>query len=170
MSASVISEAMIMNASNVTLMDQLEQIEVEFANCDCCGLKEECTVAYIESIRERYGGKWICGLCAEAVKYEMRIMNTQEEEEALIQHMSFCNKFRSSSPPANAAVLLISAMRNVIRRSLESPGSTPRRLGRGLSRSRGFIPAVSRIDFDESSRAGAEEESGEKMEINVLEV
>ena len=46
-------------------------IEVDFVKCDCCGLTEECTLTYIEKICERYQGKWICGLCAEAVKDEM---------------------------------------------------------------------------------------------------
>lgn len=164
MSASVMSEAMIMNPSNVTTIDQIEQTEVEYVKCDCCGLTEECTLAYIQRIRERYQGKWICGLCAEAVKYEMRIMNTEEEDEALNQHMSFCNEFRLSSPPTNPAVHLISALRNILRRSLDSPGSTPTRLGRGLSRSGSYIPAVSLIDLDESSpHTSAEAESEEKM-------
>lgn len=140
---------MIMNPNNV---DEIEQTEVEYVKCDCCGLTEECTLAYIQRIRQRYQGKWICGLCAEAVKYEMRIMNTEEEYEALCQHMSLCNKFRLSSPPTNPAVHLISALRNILRRTFDSH---PRR---GLSRSGSYIPAVSRIDLDES-RTSAEEES-----------
>ena len=35
--------------------------DVEFARCDCCGLTEECTPAYIARIRERHQGRWICG-------------------------------------------------------------------------------------------------------------
>lgn len=157
---SVMSEAMIMNPSNVTSIDQLEQTEVEYVKCDCCGLIEECTLAYIQRIRERYQGKWICGLCEEAVKYEMRMMNTQEEDEALNQHMSFCNEFRLSSPPTNPAVHLISALRSILRRSLDSPGSTPTRRGRGLSRSGSYTPAALRMELDESSSrtSGAEEE------------
>lgn len=160
MAASVMSEAMILNPS----IDQLEQTDVEYVKCDCCGLTEECTLAYIQRIRERYQGKWICGLCAEAVKYEMRIMNTEEEDDALIQHMSFCNEFRLSSPPTNPAVHLISALRSILRRSLDSPGSTPRRGGKGLSSSDSYIPDVSRIVLDESSSCtSAEKESDEKM-------
>lgn len=45
--------------------------EVQFAKCECCGLTEECTEAYIARVRERNQGRWICGLCAEAVKDEM---------------------------------------------------------------------------------------------------
>ncbi|GMI75706.1 hypothetical protein HRI_001239900 [Hibiscus trionum] len=45
--------------------------EVEDAKCECCGMSEECTPEYIERVRSKYMGKWICGLCAEAVKEEM---------------------------------------------------------------------------------------------------
>ncbi|KAG4379561.1 hypothetical protein AAZX31_16G008100 [Glycine max] len=105
------------------------QSEVEFAVCDCCGLTEECTPAYIERIRERYFGKWVCGLCAEAVKDEIvrseRLVST---EEAMAKHMNFCKKFKASSgPPPNPTVHLISAMRQILRRTLDSPRvrSTP---------------------------------------------
>lgn len=176
MSASVVSEAMVMNPSNaISKNDQAIQTatatathsEVEFASCDCCGLTEECTQAYIQRIRELHQGKWICGLCAEAVNYEMRIKNKQQDE-ALIQHMSFCNKFISASPPPNPAVHLISAMRSILRRSLDSPRSMPSspssRRGRGLSRSGSHVPAVSRIDLDESlSRNSIQDECVEKI-------
>uniref|UniRef100_K4BHN5 Uncharacterized protein n=1 Tax=Solanum lycopersicum TaxID=4081 RepID=K4BHN5_SOLLC len=59
----------------------------------------ECTLAYIETIRERYQGKWICGLCAEAVKDD------------------------SSTPPPDPTIHFIAAMRQLLRRSLESPKS-----------------------------------------------
>ncbi|KAJ4836252.1 hypothetical protein Tsubulata_049747 [Turnera subulata] len=100
----------------------IAQIEVESAKCDCCGLTEECTPAYIERVRERYQGKWICGLCAEAVKDEIfrseRLIST---EEAMTRHMNFCKKFVSSGPPPDPTTHLIAAMRQVLRRSLDSP-------------------------------------------------
>ncbi|KAJ4834713.1 hypothetical protein Tsubulata_007668, partial [Turnera subulata] len=75
------------------------QIEVESVKCHSCGFTEECTPAYISRVRDRYQGRWICGLCVEAVKDEVlrsdRLIST---EEALNRHVSFCNKFRSSSP------------------------------------------------------------------------
>ncbi|KAF3958047.1 hypothetical protein CMV_017003 [Castanea mollissima] len=49
----------------------ISQLEVEFVICDCCGLTEECTPAYIAHVRELYYGKWICGLCGEAIKDEI---------------------------------------------------------------------------------------------------
>ncbi|GFP85730.1 hypothetical protein PHJA_000716700 [Phtheirospermum japonicum] len=98
------------------------QLEVDFANCDCCGLTEECTPSYIETIRERYGGKWICGLCAEAVKDEiLRCQKLISPDEAMARHLSFCSKFRASGPPQDPTVHLIRAMRRLLSRSLESP-------------------------------------------------
>ncbi|XP_050230951.1 uncharacterized protein LOC126679969 [Mercurialis annua] len=135
---------------------QLASAEVEFAKCECCDLTEECTPAYIETIRERYNGKWMCGLCAEAVKDEIvrstdRLIST---EEAMARHMNFCKKFVSSGPPPDSTVHLISAMRQILRRSLDSPRglrlrSTPtspatiRGVGVGLTRSESCFPTLS---------------------------
>ncbi|GAB2293254.1 hypothetical protein Dimus_027460 [Dionaea muscipula] len=138
MSATVVSEpavvssaqesaaAAVSSAANAVISAQTT--EIEFAKCDCCGLTEECTPAYIETIRERYMGKWICGLCAEAVKDEVvrseRLICT---EEALTRHMNICKKFRSP-PLIDPTVHLITAMRQILRRSLDcprGPRSTP---------------------------------------------
>ncbi|KAF7814018.1 uncharacterized protein G2W53_027987 [Senna tora] len=122
MSATMISDPMVISGPEAT-PKVASQNEVEFAICDCCGLTEECTPAYIERIRERYYGKWICGLCAEAVKDEIvrsekRLVST---EEAMMKHMNFCKKFKTSGPPSNPTVHLISAMRQILRRTLDSP-------------------------------------------------
>ncbi|CAN0846845.1 hypothetical protein LINGRAHAP2_LOCUS4652 [Linum grandiflorum] len=60
---------------------------------------EECTPEYIERIRERYSGKWVCGLCNEAVKDEI-VRKTEEKrlistDETLARHISFCKRFSS---------------------------------------------------------------------------
>ncbi|XP_026431268.1 uncharacterized protein LOC113328372 [Papaver somniferum] len=110
----------------------------ELVKCDCCGLTEECTLTYISKVKERYQGKWICGLCAEAVKDEISRSSSSEEdkkitiEEALNLHMNFCKKFKclSSSPPPNPTKHLVSAMKHLLRRSLDSP---PRVLVRSSS-------------------------------------
>ncbi|KAF1002259.1 hypothetical protein AG4045_007852 [Apium graveolens] len=121
------------SAEQVIRTEEEEEAE-ELAKCECCGLTEECTVTYITMIRQRYQGKWICGLCAEAVNYEMRLLST---EEALIQHMSFCNQFKSAVTPPNPAVHLISAMTHILRR-----GTSTRILGR-LNQSDISDPALS---------------------------
>ncbi|KAL8232444.1 hypothetical protein R6Q57_002222 [Mikania cordata] len=114
----------VMNDTTVIPMNvTVKSTELEFAKCDCCGLMEECTPAYIQNIRERYHGNWMCGLCGEAVNDELvrseRLINT---EEAMKRHMDFCRKSTSSSdPPPNPAIGLITAMRQILRRSLDSP-------------------------------------------------
>ncbi|KAG8636062.1 uncharacterized protein LOC110604117 [Manihot esculenta] len=97
------------------------QVEVESIKCYSCGFREECTPAYISRVRERYHGRWICGLCIEAVKDEVlrsdRLIST---EEALNRHISFCNKFRSCTPD-NQTEHPIVVMGRILRRSLDSP-------------------------------------------------
>ncbi|CAH1449527.1 unnamed protein product [Lactuca virosa] len=97
--------------------------DVEFVKCECCGLTEECTPTYIATVRESNQGRWICGLCTEAVKEEMERSCSESEEEALDRHMRFCKNFRSSvsSPPSNPTEELISAVKQLLFRSLDSP-------------------------------------------------
>lgn len=161
MSATIISDPMVVSSATTpetqatTSAKLVAQSEFEFAKCDCCGLTEECTPGYIERVRERYQGKWICGLCGEAVKDEIirteRLIST---EEAMARHMNFCQKFVSSGPPPDPTVDLISAMRNILRRSLDSPRglrSTPtspiRKVGEiqgpVLTRSESCFPTIS---------------------------
>lgn len=97
--------------------------EVEFINCESCGFTEECTVAYISRIRQRYCGMWLCGLCIEAVKAEVlkseRLIST---EEALNRHISFCRNFQSTSPPSSSEHPMF-AMGKLLRKSLDTPRS-----------------------------------------------
>ncbi|KAE8708724.1 hypothetical protein F3Y22_tig00110332pilonHSYRG00052 [Hibiscus syriacus] len=125
MSATIMNEPMVVSAptqeTQATPAKLVAQTDVEFAKCDCCGLTEECTPAYIETVCQRYQGKWICGLCAEAIKDEIirteRLIST---EEAMVRHMNFCQKFVSSGPPPDPTVHLISAMRSILRKGLRS--------------------------------------------------
>ncbi|XP_073292405.1 uncharacterized protein [Primulina huaijiensis] len=123
MSTGMISDSLVMNTGPVSTVIS-GQTEVDFAECDCCGLMEECTPSYIEKIRERYGGKWICGLCAEAVKDEiLRCHKLISLDEAMARHFSFCNKFRASGPPQDPTPRLIRAMSQILRKSLDCPKS-----------------------------------------------
>ena len=135
--SAVLAQAMTESTSKIAA-----QTDVELIKCECCGLTEECTAAYISTIRERYEGKWICGLCAEAVNYETRFLSI---EEALVRHMSFCNQFKSAAPPPNPAVHLISAMTHILRRSM-SPKKHGR-LNRGTSE-----PVLSSLSLLDQSR------------------
>ncbi|PWA65399.1 hypothetical protein CTI12_AA340710 [Artemisia annua] len=100
--------------------------DVECVKCECCKLTEECTPSYITAVKKTNHGKWICGLCTEAVKDEMERSCSDSEEEALDRHMRFCMKFRSSvsSPPVNTTEDLICAVKMLLIKSLESPRSS----------------------------------------------
>ncbi|XP_022749982.1 uncharacterized protein LOC111299194 [Durio zibethinus] len=96
-------------------------IEIHCVKCESCGFTEECTPTYIMRVRERYQGRWICGLCIEAVKDEaLRSDTVISIEEALDRHISFCKKFRASSP-LDETEHPISAMGRILRRCLDSP-------------------------------------------------
>ncbi|KAK2968937.1 hypothetical protein RJ640_003624 [Escallonia rubra] len=96
MSATVVSEAMVMMAAE---SQPKPNGDFEFVKCNCCRLTEECTTAYIDNILKRFNGRWICGLCGEAVKDEiMRCERLVSAEEAMNQHMSLCYKFNSAGP------------------------------------------------------------------------
>ncbi|KAG8388424.1 hypothetical protein BUALT_Bualt02G0124500 [Buddleja alternifolia] len=152
MSTSICSDSS-MAITNGPVNKLTAQIEVEFVKCDCCGLTEECTPSYIDTIRQRYGGKWICGLCAEAVKDEMlRCQKLISPDEAMGRHFNFCNKFRASGPPEDPTILLIRAMGRVLRKSLEGPKSLPcspttlNMKGTALTRSESCIPSLTLVE------------------------
>lgn len=99
---------------------------MEEVACGCCGLVEECTPAYIAGVREQFRGRWVCGLCAEAVADEIGRERRRRigVEEGLERHASFCRQFRASPSPEDSAGHLIAAVKMVLRRSLDSPRST----------------------------------------------
>lgn len=105
--------------------DVHSQSQVESVNCECCGFMEECTLPYISQIRRHYNGRWICGLCVEAVKYEiLKSENLITTGEALDRHIDFYENFRSSSRlPFSDAVAdhPILAMGKIMRKRLDSP-------------------------------------------------
>ncbi|XP_022927044.1 uncharacterized protein LOC111433987 [Cucurbita moschata] len=113
--------AMALPNSNSQAAAAVVTAEVECVKCYSCGFTEDCTPAYISRVRDRFHGRWICGLCIEAVKDEVVRSGTLiSTEEALAQHASFCREFRSSNP-LDETEHPISAMGRVLRRSLDSP-------------------------------------------------
>ena len=69
MSAAVTKETKSLS-SNGKQPSTAAEVEPVSVRCYCCGLMEECTLPYIARVRERHQGRWICGLCSEAVKDE----------------------------------------------------------------------------------------------------
>ncbi|KAL1548615.1 hypothetical protein AAHA92_16824 [Salvia divinorum] len=84
-------------------------MEIEVVKCECCGLKEECTEEYINEVKAKFEGKWLCGLCSEAVRDEVKKQSAMDE--ALKAHISFRRKYKS-----NPAVLVADGMRQMLRR------------------------------------------------------
>ncbi|CAM8989855.1 unnamed protein product [Rhodiola kirilowii] len=109
-------------------------MEIEIVKCECCGLKEDCTQEYINGVKANFEGKWLCGLCSEAVRDEIIRGNKKPYgtmEEAVKAHMSFCGKFRS-----NPAVRVADGMRLMLRRrsgDLSSPQASSKKFGRSAT-------------------------------------
>uniref|UniRef100_A0ACD5Z6Q8 Uncharacterized protein n=1 Tax=Avena sativa TaxID=4498 RepID=A0ACD5Z6Q8_AVESA len=90
--------------------------EVEDAKCECCGMSEECTLAYISKVRHRFSGRWVCGLCAEAVAEE-----AGKSGRGLVAHMSVCRRFNGFGR-IHPALFQADAMKGILRK-LSGPGS-----------------------------------------------
>ncbi|KAL6648696.1 hypothetical protein ACP70R_012920 [Stipagrostis hirtigluma subsp. patula] len=88
----------------------------EWEVCACCGLREECTPAYAAGVRARYGGRWLCGLCGDAVGEEVAAGGGSdlELEAAIARHAAFCRALGARRTPA-AAERLIAAVRRLLR-------------------------------------------------------
>ncbi|XP_057427776.1 uncharacterized protein LOC130721062 [Lotus japonicus] len=99
-------------------------MDIESAKCECCGLKEDCTQDYISDVKAKFDGKWLCGLCSEAVRDEVNGgKKPWAMDEAVKAHMSFCRKFK-----ANPAVRVAEGMRQMLRRrsgDLSTSSSSP---------------------------------------------
>jgi hypothetical protein len=88
----------------------------EWEVCACCGLREECTPAYAAGVRARYGGRWLCGLCGDAVGDEVAAGagSALEVEAAIAGHAAFCRALGGRRTP-DAAERLIAAVRRLLR-------------------------------------------------------
>ncbi|GMI97974.1 hypothetical protein like AT5G25840 [Hibiscus trionum] len=133
----------------IDAMQQLPPIsEVEDANCECCGMSEECTPEYINQIRAKFSGKLVCGLCAEAINEETE-KNGGKRDEALIEHISVCvrfNRFGRTHPVLYQA----EAMREMLKKSsgVRGKSMSPRdksgpKKG-GIERSSSCMPAIAK--------------------------
>lgn len=121
--AALVMEMGLVNPEVFQGSNQASVIEAEKAQCECCGLEEECTPAYIAHIQGLYCGRWICGLCSEAVKEEHRRRgggNSKESlEEALRAHMSMCMQFNKPERMGSPVADISAAVRRLLRRSTD---------------------------------------------------
>ncbi|KAK4778165.1 hypothetical protein SAY87_018352 [Trapa incisa] len=103
-------------------------MEIEFVKCECCGLKEECTQDYISEVKAKFQGKWLCGLCSEAVRDEVSRGSEKPSgsvEEAVTAHMSFCRKCKSTSPAFRVADGMRQMLRKRSGKNISSSSSPP---------------------------------------------
>ncbi|WOL20537.1 hypothetical protein Cni_G29342 [Canna indica] len=125
--------------------------EVESIECECCGLSEDCTPTYITRIKEFFDGKWICGLCSEAVKEQMkRAVAPTTKEEALESHMALCKKFNRNirlNPNLSLAVSMRDVVRKIgsERRTVKDLPPAPGTVSSNIVRSMSCVP---RFDID----------------------
>lgn len=87
--------------------------------CECCGLKEDCTQQYIEKVKSSYSGNWVCGLCCEAVREKLVRAPEIAMQEAVSYHREFCHDFNSTTR-LNPKLSLTWAMRDIAKRSSEN--------------------------------------------------
>jgi hypothetical protein len=105
---------------------------VEVAQCECCGMSEECTPAYIAAVRRRFSGRWVCGLCAEAVAEEAA-KNGGDREAA---HVAVCRRFNGFGR-THPALFQADAVIGIIRKlsgGIGSPRSPSKSLAPSLPR------------------------------------
>ncbi|KAL6985464.1 hypothetical protein U1Q18_018839 [Sarracenia purpurea var. burkii] len=114
--------------------------EVEQAECECCGLKEECTPDYIAKIKDSHSSKWVCGLCSEAVKERLIRHPKTAIDEALSTHRNLCQEFCRTR--LNPKLSLTSAMRNIARKSWEKRNSNNSSPASKIGRSYSCFPDI----------------------------
>ncbi|KAK4276982.1 hypothetical protein QN277_015059 [Acacia crassicarpa] len=102
--------------------------DVKEVECKCCGLKEECTLAYISEVEECFCGEWLCGLCSAAVKERAGRDPKVSLQDALNFHRDFC--FTYTTHRLNPKLYLTLSMRDIAKKSLEKRKS---RLARSTS-------------------------------------
>jgi hypothetical protein len=131
-----------------TQQQQLPAIteQVEDARCECCGMQEECTPEYVRRVRERYCGRWVCGMCAAAVTGEADSRHGGRTEEALAAHMAVCGRFNRVGR-ANPVLMQTEAMREILRKRSRSNSPRDHAPGATLARSSSCIPAITK-DFN----------------------
>ena len=102
--------------------------EVEEAKCECCGMAEECTGEYVGRVRAEFGGRVVCGLCAEAVAEEMAKKGGTRRlgrDEALAAHMSDCSRFTRLGR-THPALLQADAIKEILKKTNSNSNSSIR--------------------------------------------
>lgn len=123
--------------------------------CECCGMAEECTPTFIGRVREHFQGKYVCGLCTEAVKERQQrcdpdVMITVRA--AVEAHAALCQRF-NSTVRLNPKLSLASSMRDIARKSSQNRGRGACNTGAG--RGTGMVVNKPPACCNGGGRAGA---------------
>ncbi|XP_078167468.1 uncharacterized protein LOC144562170 isoform X2 [Carex rostrata] len=94
----------------------VESTEIELIKCDCCGMSEECTIAFISGVRKIFCGKWVCGICSEAIKEIAKRSPNMTMEEALESNISLCSNFNKTTR-LNPELSFAGTMRDIARKN-----------------------------------------------------
>ncbi|CAH8263584.1 unnamed protein product, partial [Arabidopsis lyrata] len=109
---------------NISEKDEQEQdreLEVKQVKCDCCGIEEECTMQYIDKVKDLYSGNWVCGLCAVVVTERFRKdpPTATGIQEAFDWHKGICDAFNSTTR-VNPKLDFARSMREIAKRSSQN--------------------------------------------------
>ncbi|KAI4337511.1 hypothetical protein L6164_015918 [Bauhinia variegata] len=96
--------------------------DLKQAECQCCGLKEDCTVDYITQVEDCYCGNWVCGLCSEAVNERLKRGPKVDMQEAVSNHREFCQIYNATTR-LNPKLSLTRSMRDIVKRRSENRNS-----------------------------------------------
>lgn len=103
---------------------QEEEEEARSVRCECCGMAEDYTPTYISRARERFHGRWVCGMCAEAVSELRRRDPALAVGEAVESHAKMCSEF-NSTVRVNPTLYLALSMRNIARSTCHNRNNRP---------------------------------------------
>ncbi|XP_023639592.1 uncharacterized protein LOC17889988 [Capsella rubella] len=122
-----------------------EELEVKKVKCDCCGIEEECTVQYIDKVRNLYSGNWVCGLCAVVITERFRKdpLTAAGIQGALDWHKGICDDFNSTTR-VNPKLDFARSMRDIAKRSNQKRMSSDFSLGSKISRTISCDPRLER--------------------------
>ncbi|KAH7441499.1 hypothetical protein KP509_03G040700 [Ceratopteris richardii] len=143
-----------------TMEDKHEEVSsekrdlgVKKLECECCGMEEECTQVYEERVRAALCGRWLCGLCEEAVWEERKRLGgggVVSIELALQAHMQPCQRFSNHTrakvcPPASHVEVPQAVCRMLCRHlsaTFPSPRLSSPRAPASLPRSTSCLPSL----------------------------
>ncbi|KAL2614005.1 hypothetical protein R1flu_025697 [Riccia fluitans] len=163
-----VSEGTGLAAANLTRATPADESVEQMQSCECCGVTEECTSAYVARVRAVFCDRYVCGLCAEAVKEERGRLPSASMEEALHAHMLVCAQFNHAAraDPLAQLAAVAELMRQIFRKSNSNPGS-PSASPKGQWRSSATPPLRSQSCITGGKSPAGFRQSDQGMQVSV---